>query len=423
MIKRTLEQRIARLERLLKNEASSTKKFESFESDLDEDGARAAADRLAKQFANMVGVRLIPNLKDKDTIDSPMFGVLNPNKPSTADEVAEDPDARFTFEYDVVGYPADGVKVRPTDRTICVWRSIMDGYNGEGAVDPKTGICAWVDWLEDGSYPLSAWKNFSFDMIHGEDWDDEEDEEYESVKRLLKNEAESVNGAKIIFKNKLWDVYRVTSYDAAKQLGRGTDWGITGKWDSDSYQTNGVWNGKEFYDKLVKKLDGGFYFYIKKSGGVKYCIGRRPNGTISLIEDNDCNTIKPKDILLVEPEFPSIDGVFVPKIPNKKVQTATALVNAIAEGKVSEVASLLAQGANPNEPDKSERYPAYPLAVAIFNKQYEIAKMLLDAGADPNDPAAGKRAMSAAVGELKINKDSKYVDLLVEYGSTQPQVW
>jgi hypothetical protein len=49
--------------------------------------------------------------------------------------------------------------------------------------------------------------------------------------------------------------------------------------------------------------------------------------------------------------------------------------------------------------------------------------MLLDAGADPNDPAAGKRAMSAAVSELKINKDSKYVDLLVEYGSTQPQVW
>ena len=243
------------------------------------------------------------------------------------------------------------------------------------------------------------------------------------LERLIKNEAESVNDAEIVFKDKLWEVYRVTSYNAAKQLGRGTDWGIAGKWDSDSYQTNGVWDGKEFYDKLVKKLDGGFYFYIKKRGRVKYCLGRRPNGTISWIEDNDCNTVKPKDILLVEPEFPSIDGVFVPKTPNKKAQTATALVNAVAKGKVSEVASLLAQGANPNEPDKSSQYPAYPLAVAIFNKQYEIAKMLLDAGADPNDPAAGKRAMSAAVGELKIKKDSKYVDLLVEYGSTQPQVW
>ena len=190
--KPTLEQRINRLERLLKNEASSTKKFESFESDLDEDGARAAANRLARQFASMVGVRLIP-ANTSDTIDSPMFGVLNPNKPSTADEVAEDQDARFTFDYDVEGYPADTVKVRPTDGTICVWRSIYDGYEGEGAVDPKTGECEWEDWLEDGSYPLSAWKNFNFDMIHGddEDWDEDDDEEYESVKRFTKRPMKS----------------------------------------------------------------------------------------------------------------------------------------------------------------------------------------------------------------------------------------
>ncbi len=172
--KSTLEQRINRLERLLKNEARISKKFESFESDLDEEGARAAADRLAKQFASMVGVSLTPDLSYKYTVDSPVYGALNPNSSFDAENVADDPDARFTFGYRVANYPADTVKVRPTDGTICVWHSIYDGHYGEGAVDPKTGECEWEDWLGDCSYPLRAWKNFSFDMIHGDedDWDD-----------------------------------------------------------------------------------------------------------------------------------------------------------------------------------------------------------------------------------------------------------
>ena len=175
--KLALEQRINRLERLLKSESKS-KKFESFESNLDEEGARATADRLAKQFANMVGVSLTP-VRTPDTIDSPMYGALNL---SSVDEIAEDPDARFTFDYRVTGYPADTVKVRPTDKAICVWRSASNGFSGEGAVDPKSGECEWEDWLGDCSYPLRAWKNFSFDMIHGDedDWDDDYDE---SLKR------------------------------------------------------------------------------------------------------------------------------------------------------------------------------------------------------------------------------------------------
>ena len=47
-MKRTLERRINRLECLLKNESYASKKCESFESELDETGARAAANRIAK---------------------------------------------------------------------------------------------------------------------------------------------------------------------------------------------------------------------------------------------------------------------------------------------------------------------------------------------------------------------------------------
>lgn len=176
--KLALEQRINRLERLLKSESSISKKFESFESDLNEEGARTAADRLANQFANMIGVRLTP-ANNTDTIDSPMFGALNPNHQSTVDDIAEDPDARFTFDYTVADYPADTVKVRPTDRTICVWRSASNGYSGEGAVDPESGECEWEDWLGDCSYPLRAWENFSFDMIHGDDDDCDDDYDYD----------------------------------------------------------------------------------------------------------------------------------------------------------------------------------------------------------------------------------------------------
>jgi hypothetical protein len=175
--KLALEQRINRLERLLKNESRTSKKFESFESDLDEEGARAAADRLASQFASMVGVKLTPDLSYKYTVDSPVYGALNPNSSFDAENVVDDPDARFTFNYRVTGYPADTVKIRPTDGTICVWRSVYDDYYGEGAVDPKTGECEWEYWLGDCSYPLRAWKNFNFDMIHGDedDWDDDDD--------------------------------------------------------------------------------------------------------------------------------------------------------------------------------------------------------------------------------------------------------
>ena len=45
------------------------------------------------------------------------------------------------------------------------------------------------------------------------------------------------------------------------------------------------------------------------------------------------------------------------------------------------------------------------------------------AGVDQNSDPAGRRAMSAAVGEKKVNHDAGFVDLLVEYGSTMPQVW
>ena len=85
MKKLTLEQRIARLEKVLNGKKSV--KNESFETDLDLEGARAAADRIAKQFGRMLGVNVTPDDLGHDVILSPMYGWLTLND---TDEIEED---------------------------------------------------------------------------------------------------------------------------------------------------------------------------------------------------------------------------------------------------------------------------------------------------------------------------------------------
>jgi len=176
---RMLENRIARLEKLLKNEEFESvkrsrkragRKFESFESDHSADVARDVAKSMAKIFSQMIGARLTPS-DTTDIVDSPTYGW-------SRDVEMDDFDARYTFTYDVEGYPGVSVYFRPTDNTVCVWKSLTNGSNCEGAVDPKTGMCEWSDELSECSYPLAAWRNFDLEMIH--------DEDFESVKRNRK---------------------------------------------------------------------------------------------------------------------------------------------------------------------------------------------------------------------------------------------
>lgn len=171
MARLTLEQRISRLEKLLKAKSRFVKN-ESFESDLDVISALEKANSMAEDFSDTVGATLTAltpdDIKDTDIVDSPVNGWSH-------DVVMDDTDARYTFMYDVEDYPGVSVYVRPTDNTFCVWQSLVRGSNCEGAVDPKTGMCEYTDDLYECSYPLAMWENFSMDMIHGE--------EFESVKR------------------------------------------------------------------------------------------------------------------------------------------------------------------------------------------------------------------------------------------------
>lgn len=186
--KPTLEQRINRLERLLKNEARASKKFESFESDLNEDGARAAANRIAAQFGKMLGVSVTPDDYGNDVVNSPMYGWL---PASAVDEIAEDTDARFGFHYTL----DDGeysIEVYPTDNAVNLINE--DGYSIDPAGHPFSS-----DMADIVAYPLSKWKGFDLSMIDpdddgynvevGDDFNDYYDESKRQTRRPVKSES------------------------------------------------------------------------------------------------------------------------------------------------------------------------------------------------------------------------------------------
>ena len=156
--KLTLEQRIARLEKVMAKQAAV--KNESFESDLDVDGAKAAADRIADQFCRMIGVSgATPDDLGHDVIESPMYGWLTVND---TDEIAEDPDARFSFQYSLDGTDGYAIIVHPTDNSVNLINE--DGYSIDPAGHPFSS-----DSADLVAYPLPKWKGFDLSMIDEED--------------------------------------------------------------------------------------------------------------------------------------------------------------------------------------------------------------------------------------------------------------
>lgn len=155
--KLTLEQRIERLEKVMAKQVAV--KNESFESDLDVDGARAAADRIADQFCGMIGVSgATPDDLGHDVIESPMYGWLTVND---TDEIAEDPDARFAFQYSLDGEDYT-IVVHPSDNAVCLMN------DGGEYIDPK-GRPFTSDMADLVAYPLSKWKGFDLSMVDEED--------------------------------------------------------------------------------------------------------------------------------------------------------------------------------------------------------------------------------------------------------------
>ena len=107
---------------------------------------------------------------------------------------------------------------------------------------------------------------------------------------------EAKKGAKKIYSDSDWDIYKITTYPAAQLYGSGTKWCITGRYPNHEDM------GESYFNDYIKDnhLDGGYYFCLDKHNpNRKYCILRSNKGTIHSIwipEDSEIRDVDPDDV-------------------------------------------------------------------------------------------------------------------------------
>jgi ankyrin repeat protein len=93
----------------------------------------------------------------------------------------------------------------------------------------------------------------------------------------------------------------------------------------------------------------------------------------------------------------------------------SALVQAVIRGDIDAVRSLLAAGADPNEPEECNAPHGRALYSAVYERHYDIARLLLEHGANPNQEVESSAdAPSIAI----MNSDTRMIELLASHGAT-----
>ena len=219
------------------------------------------------------------------------------------------------------------------------------------------------------NYIVQTFNNFrSFEILKHADLRDVRDfvSSYTSVNST--KQQMKVEGAELIYNKNGWKVYRITTYKAAQLYGSGTRWCITGRYEEHEER------GEEYFYEYIEShnLDGGYYFYI--NGDKKYCLLKRKDGGIDSIWNAADDELEPNEILIDEPNFPSVPNVFTPTLNEINLFTDSK--------KVLLFALELGYDVNAKCKDKTkEYYGRTPLEVAIKCNRWEIASMLLDSGA------------------------------------------
>jgi ankyrin repeat protein len=90
------------------------------------------------------------------------------------------------------------------------------------------------------------------------------------------------------------------------------------------------------------------------------------------------------------------------------------LVHAAERGDLEAVRSLLASGADPNEREDTNAPHGRALYSAVYNRHFEVAKLLLEHGAySSQEVESSADAPSIAI----MNSDRKMIELLASYGA------
>ena len=215
------------------------------------------------------------------------------------------------------------------------------------------------------------------------------DNEYKDIYKIIKKDPDEVkkyidniksntdkrrsnkSGAKLIYQDDLWKVYRITTYEAAVLYGKNTKWCIAGRYNGHEDR------GEYYFNSYIysNNLDGGYYFYIKNDSKTKYCLLRTKDGIIHSIWDEKDNALNPEEIINFEADFPPIAGIFIPQQIDDYP---------LFKDNITIVRNAIESGADVNDRciDKNSSYYGFtPLDWQLIHNQLDIADMLLDYGA------------------------------------------
>ena len=267
------------------------------------------------------------------------------------------------------------------------------------------------------------------------------DSEYKDIYKIIKKDPDEVkkyidniksntdkrlsnkSGAKKLYEDSEWIVYRITTYEAAVLYGKNTKWCITGRYNGHEEL------GEEYFHDYINdyNLDGGYYFYIsKKDPSEKYCILQdKDKSIISIWNASDKNI---GDSYLQAYALDEVKLPEVKEIPDSyKFNSSGGLsnkdnINAInnikivyfvEQGKVNKLKELLDNGLDPNYTVKNKMM----LTMAFINNKFEIFKMLLEYGANPNNKNKDGQTVLMVVSIFGDSSDYNYTELLLDYGA------
>ena len=192
----------------------------------------------------------------------------------------------------------------------------------------------------------------------------------------------SVDGSTKLYEDSNWTVYRITTPEAARAIGKRANWDITA----------GKRSGQIFTDIIRNlNLDGGYYFYIAKNNPEEqYCVLQTKDGKVKYIYD-----VKGDPIDFLDADLP-----VVPEVNLNGISDDDRLIKAVMDGDITATKELLSSGADPNSVLRS----GHPLiCVAAADLNYPMVKILLKEGADPNayDRVNGAAPINAVLNSMK----------------------
>lgn len=196
----------------------------------------------------------------------PSNSVLNMQYPAYTIEEIERSDKKFKE------FSKKYIKLRNSNLITGIGKKLFDKY-------PDTVILndyekSFQYYNEMRNYVIETFDNFrNFEKLKNLKKDDIIDfiDSYESVGETI---AKAKEGAKLLYDDEEWEVYKITTYPAAQYYGKGTKWCITGNYPGHQDR------GESYFNGYIRdnNLDGGYYFYINKTD---------PTKKFCLLQDND----------------------------------------------------------------------------------------------------------------------------------------